>query len=100
MGGAIASCFLCSGFLVLAVWTVSGSQGSPGSASSRLAPARSLKLQLPPNNAYDTTVQYVETFYPLWFTYNQAVEVNHLVGPDGFASLPFRRHDQRRHRLL
>lgn len=70
---AIAS----SVFLALAVWTVLGSQRSPGASQQ---PSGSCVM--PPNNAYDTTVQYVETFYPLWFTYNQAVETNHLVGPE------------------
>src|SRR6266516_792951 len=64
-------------FLALAVWTVLGSQRSPGDSQQ---PSGSCVM--PPNNDYDTTVQYVETFYPLWFTYNQAVETNHLVGPE------------------
>ena len=38
----------------------------------------------PPPNVAATTQQYVENFYPLWFTYNQSqyVGVNHFVGPD------------------
>jgi hypothetical protein len=34
--------------------------------------------------AYATAVKYVVTFYPLWFTYNQAklATTNRLVGPD------------------
>lgn len=33
---------------------------------------------------YTTTVNYVSEFYPLWFTYNQAINAhtNQLVGPD------------------
>ena len=80
----IASCVLCSVFLALAVWTVSGSQ-RPAGASQRSSGAGqqpSGGCALPPNNAYDTTVQYVETFYPLWFTYNQDVDSNVLVGPE------------------
>ena len=88
IGRAIASCLLCSVFLALLVWSVSGSQQSSG--ASQESPAASQQPSgcgLPPNDAYDTTLQYVETFYPLWFTYNQAVEVNHLVGPERVSPL-------------
>ena len=81
VGRPIVSCFLCSVFLVLAVWTVSGSQRSSGTGQQPSG------CELPPNNAYDTTVQYVETFYPLWFTYNQSVVVNRLVGPERVSPL-------------
>ena len=83
IGGAIASCLLCSVSLVLAVWTVSGSQESSGAGEEPST------CQLPPNNAYDTTVQYVETFYPLWFTHNQATMGvdNELVGPERVSPL-------------
>ena len=88
VGRPIASCFLCSVFLVLAVWTVSGSQRSSGSTErSSGAGQQPSGCQLPANNPYDTTVQYVETFYPLWFTYNQAVETNRLVGPERVSPL-------------
>jgi hypothetical protein len=86
---AIASCFFCCVFLVLAVWTVSGSQRSSGSSQKASGPRQqpSGSCELPANNAYDTTVQYVETFYPLWFTFNQAVESNSLVGPERVSPL-------------
>jgi hypothetical protein len=85
----IASCFLCSVFLTPAVWSVSGSQRSSGSSQKAAGEGQqpSGSCELPPNNAYDTTVQYVETFYPLWFTYNQAVEPNNLVGPERVSPL-------------
>jgi hypothetical protein len=79
---AIASCFLCCVFVALAVWTVSGSQRSTGASE------RPSGCQLPPNNAYDTTVQYVETFYPLWFTYTQSsAGTPNLVGPERVSPL-------------
>ncbi len=86
VGRPIASCFLCSGFLALAVWTVSGSQSASGTSHrSPGAGQQPSGCQLPPStDAYDTTVQYVETFYPLWFTNNQAhpTDYNVLVGPE------------------
>ncbi len=86
---AIASCFLFSVFLALAVWTVSGGERSSGSSQRPTGASQrpSGNCELPANNAYDTTVQYVETFYPLWFTYNQAVESNTLVGPERVSPL-------------
>src|SRR5262245_51222868 len=77
------SCLFCSVFLVLAVWTVSGGQQSSRSSEKASGPGQQPSgCQLPPNNAYDTTVQYLETFYPLWFTKFQAVDTNTLVGPE------------------
>jgi len=88
VGRPIASCFLCSGFLVLAVWTVSAGQRSSGSSQQSSGVGQGPSgCELPPNNAYATTVQYVETFYPLWFTYNQSVVVNRLVGPERVSPL-------------
>src|SRR5437867_7670515 len=85
---AIASCFLCAVFLALAVWSVSGSQRSPDSSQKTSGAGQQPSgCQLPPNNAYDTTVQYVETFYPLWFTRFQAVDPNTLVGPERVSPL-------------
>jgi hypothetical protein len=85
---AIASCFLCSVFLALAVWSVSGSERSSGSSQKTSGAGQQPSgCQLPPNNAYDTTVHYVETFYPLWFTRFQAVDPNTLVGPERVSPL-------------
>jgi hypothetical protein len=77
IGRPILSCFLCSVFLALAVWTVSGGQRATG-ASER----PSGTCDLPPPDAFQTTKQYVETFYPLWFTASQARDPNRLSGPD------------------
>lgn len=43
----------------------------------------------PPSDAYTTTVAYVETFYPLWFTYHQTGlgNPNQLVGPERVSPL-------------
>jgi hypothetical protein len=41
----------------------------------------------PPSDAYTTTVTYVETFYPLWFTYKQASTSNRIVGPERVSPL-------------
>ena len=43
----------------------------------------------PRSDAYTTTVEYVETFYPLWFTYHQAglAKPNQLVGPERVSPL-------------
>src|SRR5436190_11824063 len=81
---AIASCFLCSVFLALAVWTVSGSQ-----RATRASERPSGTCELPPPDAFQTTKQYVETFYPLWFTNNQAhpMDYNILVGPERVSPL-------------
>lgn len=40
-------------------------------------------------DAFDTTVNYVEQFYPLWFTYYQSLyaSTNRLVGPDRISPL-------------
>ena len=91
IGRPILSCFLCSVFLALAVWTVSGSQRS-SAASQRSSGTSERPSSTPcplpsPSDAYDTTVQYVETFYPLWFTFKQAVEPNRLVGPERVSPL-------------
>lgn len=88
IGQAIASCLLCSVFLALAVWSVSGSQQPSGARQESSDDGQQPSVcQLPRNNAYDTTVRYVETFYPLWFTYYQAQEPNHLVGPERVSPL-------------
>jgi hypothetical protein len=88
---AIASCFLCSVFLALAVWTVSGSQRSSGVSErpSGASQRPSGTCDLPPPDAFQTTKQYVETFYPLWFTNNQAhpSDYNVLVGPERVSPL-------------
>ena len=83
IGRPILSCFLCSVFLALAVWTVSGSQRATG-ASER----PSGTCDLPPPDAFQTTKQYVETFYPLWFTYTQSsAGTPNLVGPERVSPL-------------
>jgi len=88
---AIASCFLCSVFLALAVWTVSGSQRFTGatqrSSGANLRPSGTPCPLPSPSDAYQTTVQYVETFYPLWFTWKQAHKSNVLVGPERVSPL-------------
>jgi hypothetical protein len=64
----IASCVLCSVLLAIPVTEVSASQ--------------------PPSDAYTTTVTYVETFYPLWFTFHQAVGTNNRMdGPERVSPL-------------
>ncbi len=42
-----------------------------------------------PTDVIDTTTNYVEQFYPLWFTYWQTrfAEPNHLVGPDNISPI-------------
>src|SRR5262245_34541326 len=42
-----------------------------------------------PEGAFATTVAYVVTFYPLWFTFNQSRfgTPNRLVGPDRISPL-------------
>src|SRR5262245_6254260 len=66
--GPIALCFLCSVLLGL--------------------PERALSAGKPPSDAYTTTVTYVETFYPLWFTYRQGTNHNNrLVGPERVSPL-------------
>src|SRR5215471_18074826 len=69
IGPPIAACLLCSVLLALPVRTVSAGQ--------------------PPSDAYTTTVAYVETFYPLWFTYHQTGlgNPNQLVGPERVSPL-------------
>ena len=87
---AIASCLLCSVFLLLAVWSVSGSERSSASGEKASGGGKQPSgCHLPPaNDAYDTTVQYVETFYPLWFTtFQGVVNPNHLVGPERVSPL-------------
>ena len=96
---AMASCSLCSLFLVLAVWTVSGSQKSTGLSQKALGaaehpsgagerPSGTCNIT-PPPDAFQTTKQYVETFYPLWFTNNQAhpSDYNVLIGPERVSPL-------------
>jgi hypothetical protein len=65
----ILSCFVCSVLVALPVTEVSASR--------------------PPSDAYMTTVTYVETFYPLWFTYHQAGlgGNNGLAGPERVSPL-------------
>jgi hypothetical protein len=43
----------------------------------------------PPGDPLKTTENYVEQFYPLWFTYYQSLyaTTNHLVGPDRISPL-------------
>jgi len=72
----ITSCLLCSVFLALAGWAVSAKQTPSGSCHLP-----------PPSDAYATTVQYVETFYPLWFTFNQAQTLNRMDGPERVSPL-------------
>jgi hypothetical protein len=45
---------------------------------------RAVPASNPPSDAYTTTVAYVETFYPLWFTYHQTTlgNGNQLIGPE------------------
>jgi hypothetical protein len=45
---------------------------------------RAVLASNPQSDAYTTTVAYVETFYPLWFTYHQTTlgNGNQLVGPE------------------
>jgi hypothetical protein len=40
-------------------------------------------------DAFETTVKYVEQFYPLWFTYYQTLfaEPNRVVGPDNISPI-------------
>jgi len=64
----IVACLLCSIFLALPVTRVSAVN--------------------PQSDAYRTTVTYVATFYPLWFTWRQASHGNNrLVGPERVSPL-------------
>jgi hypothetical protein len=65
---AIASCFVCAVLAVL--------------------PASKISASNAPSDAYTTTVTYVETFYPLWFTYRQASHGNNsFIGPERVSPL-------------
>ena len=50
---------------------------------------RAVLASNPPSDAYTTTVAYVETFYPLWFTYHQGGlgNGNQLIGPERVSPL-------------
>jgi hypothetical protein len=52
------------------------------SSDAQQVPAR--HADAAPTDAFDTTMQYVVEFYPLWFTYYQSLYANHnrLIGPD------------------
>ena len=65
---SIASCFVCAVLAVL--------------------PASKISASNAPSDAYTTTVTYVETFYPLWFTYRQASHGNNsFIGPERVSPL-------------
>lgn len=63
---------LMAGGLILACVCASPSLSQPSSS----------------NPQYDTTIAYLEQFYPLWFTYNQSRGTpNRMVGPDRISPL-------------
>jgi hypothetical protein len=63
---------LMAGGLILACVSASPSFSQPSSGKEQ----------------YDTTVAYLEQFYPLWFTYNQSHGTpNRMVGPDRISPL-------------
>src|SRR5262245_21910618 len=65
---SIESCFVCAVLVAL--------------------PASKISASNPPSEAYTTTVTYVETFYPLWFTDRQASHGNNLfIGPERVSPL-------------
>jgi hypothetical protein len=66
---SITSCFLCAVLGAL--------------------PASKISASHPSSDAYTTTVTYVETFYPLWFTFHQTSlgTYNQLVGPERVSPL-------------
>ncbi|HXB83888.1 MAG TPA: hypothetical protein VNU22_11120, partial [Candidatus Acidoferrum sp.] len=61
--------------LALGIALLTGCSSSVGSLPAN-APNRA-------PSAYDITVKYVVTFYPLWFTYQQwrVSSVNQFIGP-------------------
>ena len=66
-------CFPLLAGVVLLAANVGGQDAPPSSKAAQLR-----------GDVFETTVRYVEQFYPLWFTYYQTLfaKPNRLVGPD------------------
>jgi hypothetical protein len=73
------ACGLAAGLTIVA--------GTPSGAGQ---PPQDAPTQQPPPSstaAFKATVDYVVEFYPLWFTFRQAHNVNQLIGPDRISPL-------------
>lgn len=70
-----------TGMLVVFIGFAIGAENAP--------PANAQSLGSSQANAYQIAQDYVTTFYPLWFTYNQSSNstANQLVGPDRVSPL-------------
>src|SRR5262245_66258048 len=73
--------------LTVALTLIVGASGGTGPApasAQEMAAQPQVTEALAQKEAYMTTVAYVTTFYPLWFTYyqSQVASVTRLVGPE------------------
>ena len=66
---------------LLSVWQLSLSQTPSTSQEVRASTPTAASPGSDSANPYDTAFNYVVTFYPRWFTYFQAANLNKLIGP-------------------